>query len=292
MLQQTNPQVPVFSAFLFTFLTVSLIFAGIKKLTHSYWGLLASAFLLTFPYFTKLALSQYSDIVVGFYLLISLVCLIIGKSENKPSFYFLAGIFLGFLSFTKSEGLMAAALLLGLTLPYLWIKNPSQLKKKMLLTLGMGTFLALIPAAIFYIAYAPDNQTFINGLTSPSHPTNLGRLKIILSFYLIEFGGTPVMYLMQLKNIESLWNTTWVILLAGLLLGWKRILHRDILIIPLFLLSYGLVITFYYMLNTYFEITWWLQVTLHRLAFSTLPSAIFWVFYSLFKKETSTVVQS
>jgi hypothetical protein len=113
------------------------------------------------------------------------------------------------------------------------------------------------------------------------------RLKIIFSFYLIEFGGTPVMYLMQLRNVESLWNTTWVILLIGLLLGWKKIFHRDIVIIPLFLLVYGLVVTFYYMLNTYFEIAWWLQVTLHRIAFSTLPAVIFWVFYSLFKENST-----
>ena len=121
-------QVPVITAFLFTFLSVGLVYTGLKKLTGTHLSLIPALVLLTLPIFNKLSLSQYSDNVLGFYLLASLFSLAVAKNEQDPAFVFLAGIFLGLLSFTKPEGLIAAILIALISLPYLcW---QSRLSKK------------------------------------------------------------------------------------------------------------------------------------------------------------------
>ncbi|MBF0523013.1 MAG: hypothetical protein HQL24_08175 [Candidatus Omnitrophica bacterium] len=270
---QTGLMAPILLCLIFTILNISLLFYALKDRIRLWINLLISALLLTLPFFYKFAASQYADIVVGFYLFASLYCLVQARMQSQKVFALLSGLFLGFLSFSKNEGLTAGLMILLLAIPYLQRKNSFD-TKKILMPFLAGAFISFIPLMIFQTFYAPANLTFINGFTSSIKPTGFSRLQVVLIFYLMLF-----------KNLQ--WNGLWVMFVAGMILGRNKILNRDMIIIPVFLMLYGGVVTFYYLLNTYFEIGWWMSETLHRILFSLLPTISYWIFLSLFSSRTA-----
>ncbi len=284
------PVVPLLTSYLFMLMTVSLLYHGLKFLISTRWAFVCVALLLLHTYYMKIAMSQYCDIVLSFYLLAALICLIICKKENNLSFAVLAGIFLGLLTFTKPEGLVACGLLIILSAPHL-IKHAKTWKEKLhTWFFMMGGFAAgFIPTALFHF-YAPANQTMINGLFSKDHPSDWERLDVIWKFYLIEMLG-------DFSPWKGLWVGTWrgiwlalIIIIVIALLRKIKLFDSLSRIIPLFIVSYMSVIAAYYYINTYFPIAWWMQVSLHRIYFSLLPLVLFWMFYALWtptKKGTS-----
>ena len=88
------------------------------------------------------------------------------------------------------------------------------------------------------------------------------------------------------------WHGIWIIIIVCTFIGIKRIFSRNLLIIPLFLAAYIGIITFYYYLNTWFPIDWWLQVTLSRILSSLLPLILIWYFYSLWTKKGTGYFES
>ncbi|VAX37616.1 hypothetical protein MNBD_UNCLBAC01-1637 [hydrothermal vent metagenome] len=286
-------QIPVLTAFSTTLLTVGLLFAGLKKLTSSHWSLLPCIFLLTSPLLNKLSLSQYADGLLGYYLLASILCLILARMNTCKIFAFLSGIFCGLLSFTKTEGLAAAALIILFALPYLLWKNKEKKITPLLLTFFIGAGIAFLPTLIFKFIYSPGNQTFINGLISTEAPSKLIRLKITLGFYLVEMFGLVwnAGLLLNPKNtmayIELKWCSVWLVATASILLSFRKLFKKESLLIPFFLISYMTIFTFYYFFNTKFSIEWWLQVTLHRVLAAMLPTVLFWVFWMAWQKKGS-----
>jgi hypothetical protein len=268
--EDPSPFVPMFTAILFTFLTVGVLFSGLREITDKRLSVLPALLLVSLPSFVQSAASQYSDITCGYYLLAAVFCLTYGHTEKIKEFTFLSGLFLGFLTFTKNEGALAAIILTGLAFPYiLWADKSEKLwNLTQLRALLAGICLTAIPSFLFEIIYSPGNQTFINGLLSADEPSNIYRLKMIFSFFLVEL-------------VSDKWQGLWLLLGIGLLLSKGTCFNRGIRIIPIFLASYLLIIFLYYYVNTYFDITWWLAVTLNRVLFAILPTAVFWVFGSL-----------
>ncbi len=322
-INQPDVEASIFTSFLFTFLTIGLLSFALRHKTKSIFSFLTALVILSMPFYIKLSLSQYCDIVVSFYLLASFFCLIELKETHHPIYALLAGTFLAFLSFTKGEALIAALIILCLAVPYIFWKDSAKDKWKILKTFFIAGAIASIPSIIFYGFYAPKNITMINGLVSTIKPVSLFRLEYILSFYLAEI-------------VSPNWNGLWLVLVAGLLLSdqrwiilklciilfsfgpiilpglnglWmslphgynvilllliailigtnKHLLNPRIIIFPLFFIAYTAVITFYYFINTYFPIDWWLQVTLHRILYAALPTVVFWVIYALWMDKTS-----
>ncbi|MCA9405235.1 MAG: hypothetical protein KC684_01765 [Candidatus Omnitrophica bacterium] len=278
--------IPTLTSFIFSLLSVGLLFTGLKRLTRSYYSLIPTIFLLTLPLFHKLSYSQYSDNVLGFYLLAGLVCLIFSGTEKNKGFAFLGGLFLGFLSFAKNEGLIAAVLIGGWALIYFLFFTEKNMRWILCKHLCIGAIIGGLPTLIFTLFYAPDNITFINALSSPN-ATLLPRVKMIFSFYLVEMTA-PIWNLLVHTHIlkfdilaDPKWRGWWIALVIILILNWKRAFDKRTIIVPLFLASYMAIVTFYYFLNVYFEIGWWLQVTLHRILFAILPATLFWGFGSL-----------
>jgi len=183
----------------------------------------------------------------------------------------LSGLFLGLLSFTKPEGLVAALILLALTAGQFlfWAKPKNTTVRTQIALAGIvGIVLGFIPAAIFQLFFSPGNQTLINGLSSADHPVTLYRLKMIFAFLGAELIGEK-------------WGGLWGLLGVAVIVLIRSAFRKEIRLIPLFLTLYMGVVLFYYFLNTYFKIEWWLQVSLHRILFSLLPAFLLWVFYAL-----------
>jgi len=185
----------------------------------------------------------------------------------------LSGICIGLLSFSKSEGLVASLIFIFLAVLYLAISRVNNKDKILNIVFFLSSALIFfIPAIIFYASYAPANITITNALFTQPKPVAIFRLKVIFSFYILEMANPN-------------WQGFMLTLLCGLLLSHIRAFNLKTIIIPLFLLLYGAVITLYYFMNTYFKIDWWLQVSLHRIVFSLVPLIIFWTFHSLWYEK-------
>ncbi len=271
-LDHPNNLGPMIVTVLFTLLNIGLLFSGLKYLTKNNSSLLAGFLMFSSPFYTTLAISQYCDIVLSYFLLAGLCCFTLALHERRESFFILAGLFTGFLSFTKPEGMIAAVLLLMLGTGILGWEKRNLARRELGLFLGSAV-MAFLPTIVFKFLYSPGNQTFINGLFSKTKPINLFRIQFTMAFFMAE--------LMAAK-----WNGLWAVLSAGLIFSGRKCFEKRIRIFPLFLFFYLGIIIFYYWLNTYFEIRWWLQVTLNRILFSLIPAFIFWIFYSLWQRDT------
>lgn len=263
---------PLFVSTVYTFLCGGLLFAGLKHRTQSRQALWAGAALISLPLFVQFGTSQYCDALLGYYLLASLICSMAAYKNKSSAFALLSGAFAGALSFTKPEGAIATLLLAGLNILYLksgasWAQN-----KRILSSCITALLIFALPAVIFTTAFSPGNQTFINGLTSADKPSTLLRLQFILAGMGASLTGRH-------------WAFFWIVMLLGILLGWKKCINRSLWILPGFLAAYLAVIIFYYWLNTYFDIAWWMKNTLNRILFSLLPVIVFWAFTCLHTEQ-------
>jgi len=265
--KDVNVLVPMYNAIAFSFLTAALLFASLTRLTRNRFAFIPSLIFFSLPVVVTLSISQYSDIVVAFYLLAALSCLMQAKTENNPSWAVIAGLCVGLLSFTKTEGLVASAILAVLAFPFLRGKNA-----KLIAPFAVAAVIAFLPTIIFKLALAPANVAFINGLTSADAPSNVMRVQVTFMFLAVEL-------------ISPKWNGLWILLLGGLLLGGTKSIRDGRWLIPATLLTFLAVAFAYYYINTYFEIIWWLKTTLNRVLYTILPAFVWWVFYSLWAPE-------
>ncbi|MBI4308716.1 MAG: hypothetical protein HY591_00120 [Candidatus Omnitrophica bacterium] len=254
---QADPRVPMVNGIVFVLLTAGVLLFGLYNFSKQWLlplAMTAAAFLL--PFNITMGASQYSDVVLGLYLLCALVCLMADE-------FILAGIFLGLLSFTKTEGTVAAVILAGLMM----------LKKGKGKHLFLTAFvLSALPAILFTLFMAPRNEAFINGLTSMEKPSTLARLQAIAVYPFLEL-------------ISAKWNGLWLLILGGLAAHWKDMIEGKLQILALFFALYLGALLAYYQVNTFFEINWWLQNTLNRILFALLPAVMFWLGLSLLQKN-------
>ncbi|MBF0121903.1 MAG: hypothetical protein HQL21_00675 [Candidatus Omnitrophica bacterium] len=264
-----EPNVPLFISCLITFLSAGILFFSLKELTNRFLAILAPAWLLSIFFNIQLASSQYSDLLVGTFFLLGIVSFFLYLQRPDSGFLKIALIALGFLSFTKSEGLVLSIITLsGLSLALLIHKEHRKRLTPFAWSLMMTTILAFMVSGIFQIFFAPNSHTLINGLTSSQKPTSLERLAAVFVFFSKEI-------------ITPKWNGLWLLAAGGLLLSWRRSLTAGRWIIPVILMTYLAVIFGVYWINTFFEIVWWLSMTMNRILFAIIPTILFWIFLAI-----------
>jgi hypothetical protein len=267
--QEPTWTVPLANSCLITFVTAGTLLFSLKKLAGRLHAILAPAWFLSMLFIVKLASSQYSDLMVGNYFLMAVVAFLYFEKTGGRSWLAVMALALGALSFTKSEGLVLAAVTIAVAvvLRALDEKKKAALSKDALVFFG-ALAIAFLPTLIFQIFYAPNGHTFINGFASPDKPTSLGRLTATVLFLGKE--------LISLK-----WNLFWIISAVGLLLGWIKTWRKELWIFPATIGLYLFAIVGVYWINTFFEINWWLTMTLNRILFALMPAVILWVFLAL-----------
>lgn len=239
---------PMVMSITFTVLTASILLFSIAELTRrKALACLISGAVFLLPFNTTLSAGQYSDILVGLFLLCSFICFI--KKDLK-----LMCLFLGLLSFTKTEGTVAAGILVILLFFY-----HRDLYKNYIVYLA----LALVPIIIFTFWMAPHNEAFVNGLLSLTKPSSWQRLQTIITY--------PFLEIISLK-----WNGLWIILLIGVIARWRHLAQKRLQIFGIFFAVFFSILLMYYQVNTFFEIRWWLDTTLHRILFMLMPSLFLW----------------
>jgi hypothetical protein len=260
--------VPMLNSIVFALLTAGILLFGLLELTGKLLASIAAAVIVTaLPFGVTLYTSQYSDSLLGLYLLSSLMCMLLAEKYNLPKLKILSMVFLGLMSFTKNEGLVAA----GITvLLILWHELP---KKNGFPIKAFGNdtgklifwfVLAALPTIIFTLFMAPKNEAFINGLTSMDKPTNWMRLSVIAVYPCVEL-------------VSGKWCGFWVLVLGGVLLAGKKLWRSTLGMIGLSLILYVGTVMTYYAVNTFFEISWWLSTTLSRILFALIPTIALWI---------------
>src|SRR6185295_5546043 len=97
------------------------------------------------PLYAKTSISQYADGVLSFYLLAALICLARAQQLGQRRYALLGGMFAGFLSFCKPEGLVAALILIGSFV--VLVGNPlDKAKRPLLLSFLAGAGITLVPS--------------------------------------------------------------------------------------------------------------------------------------------------
>ncbi len=219
------------------------------------------AIFLFIPLHLLLAISQYSDNIFGLYALLTFIAFQHSKrNPNSIGDFILMGIWLGFLSFTKVEG-TAASGLLGLSLCFaLWQNRQT----RNIFALAAGAVMSLWPTITFMLWMAPANEAFYNGLTDPNHPLTLLRLILLAKATLIE--------ILSLK-----WLFLWVWVVAVVVWFRKTLFAKPLVEFVLFFAGYFGILYGFYITNTFFEIDWWVNTTLHRILFALMPSLFLWI---------------
>lgn len=267
-----DPLAPRILTCLVPFLTIGLLAGILRAFTKEVFALLAPVWIFSLIFVIKLASSQYSDHVVGLYFMSLLGCFFLFNKTQARGWLILTGLFLGALSFSKSEGLVLALIsggFISLSLLTATIKGPG--KKANIMIFVLFAALALIPTVLFQLLLAPDSHTFVNGLTSAEKPTSLARLLITATFFGIEFTSLK-------------WMGFWILALAVALANFRRAFLSNLVIAPLIIITYLLIVGGVYYINTFFEIIWWLSTTLNRIIFALIPAVTLWAFASTSEK--------
>lgn len=246
---------PMLCSIAFALTILLLLMSTLRFLGVSIWiaGFLSLSIFIA-PFCTTLAISQYSDILIGLLSLSIFVCWFL--RSRFPTLLWIIPLCIGCLSFTKTEGLVASVLLTAL----LVCADQQARQWRWLALVG----LCYAPTIFFQLCLAPSNEAFINGLLSTTKPSSLERLQTILIY--------PITELIGLK-----WQGLWIILGLGLVLYWKNAFDRQRVWIGIFIGAYLSIVMGYYWLNTFFEIKWWLDTTLHRICFALVPLIALWV---------------
>ncbi len=253
-----DQQIIAVNSIIVALLSAGVLLFGLLALRCRLWPAIASAVLVTaLPLNVTLYTSQYSDSLLGLYLLCALVCLLLAEHHKTPSLKVLGMVFLGLMSFTKNEGLIAAGIV---ALLVFWEgRGHKKALKAQITALG----LALLPTILFMLFIAPKNEAFINGLGSGVKPSNWTRLTYILVFPWLEF-------------VSAKWNGFWLLTFAGLILSGRKSWQKSLKLIGLSLILYLTAVLLYYHINTFFEIKWWLSQTLFRILFALAPTMALW----------------
>ncbi len=259
--REAVPTVPFLTAILFNIATASLIFGALHELTRSKWSAAAALFPFLNAHYMVLTTAQYCDHVLGFFLCCAMVSFLLAMSKDHSPLFGLAGAFIGSLSFAKPEGTVASGLIFIVFTTLILFQKRGW---KPALWLAGCTAVFFIPTLVFKFLLSPGNQTFINGLTSSVKPSSWLRMEAIARYFFIEF-------------THEKWAGLWIVLLIGFLTHIKSCFQKHLVAITGFLTIYSGIIVAYYWVNTYFEITWWLSVTLGRILISLLPLFIIWI---------------
>jgi 4-amino-4-deoxy-L-arabinose transferase-like glycosyltransferase len=258
-----NQAVPLCNSILFALLTAGILLFGLLELTGLLSVAIAAAVIVTaLPFGVMMNISQYSDALLGLFLLSAFMCLLLAEKHNNPKLKILSMIFLGLICFTKDEGMILAVIAACLIL---W---QERVHKKNCKNLILTFILAASPMIIFSLALAPHNEAFINGLTSMEKPTNWARLSIILVYPWFE-------------AISGKWNGLWFLVTSGVLLAGKKLWQGTLGVMGISLVLYLGVVLAYYGVNTFFEIGWWLENTLSRILFVLVPTIALWIAFAL-----------
>ena len=268
---------PILTSVIFTVSCGGLLFSGLTRYIDKTIALLASCLLLFLPFYVFIGTAQYADIVLAYYLLASLISLMIMIREKDNGFAVLFGLFLGFISFTKNEGIAISILLIAISILYLFSENRKSRfsNLKIIAFIFLGLVVTMTPAIIFKLFLAPPNRDIaITNGTISSPFFNLEGCYLIATAFMYEV-------------LHKRWCYIWLLIIFAILLDIRKYFYKERKILVFFFLSYFVIVFFVYLTTVNFSLTWRLSRTLPRILLYLLPSVLFLVFYVFGYKENA-----
>ena len=285
-LGNADPRLPALLALLFTFSTITILFAALSILRGQTIAVLGALSLVTTPFFIEQGAAQYADVPLSFFLLttIAMLCLRDDPSTNPSASsrpLAIAGFAAGFAAWTKNEGLLFlasvfVARLISLVLPIIVGRAaPSSRESQRESWTGFATLFAAVAPMLVLIAWfkhsvAPPGDLFSDPSTALHKLLSPARYWAILQWYVkgfFRFGDW-----MLIPGTVALIG---LYLIAGSAGDRKATFaaRSSVLSLALTLTGYFVV----YLLTPY-DIYWHLRFSLTRLFLQIWPSAIFLFF--------------
>jgi hypothetical protein len=261
---------PRLIAGIFTFGVGGLLYAGVARLRSSNQGWLALATLMATAKFIDVGSAQYGDVPLSFYLLASLVFLVIADNEPKRTVRceVLSGILVGLAAWTKNEGALCLVALLTVRLASLWMGRPLGQAIREFAPSAVGSLPVVIIVFCFKLRFAPSND-LVAGWSGASVFLKLSDTSRYWEVAR-SFGD-------QFARVG--WGMAYFLVAYGLLMGRAPQCNRKtgggqaLVTICLLLLGYFIVY-----LMTYWYLPSHLKYSVKRLWLHFYPSAIFTFF--------------
>lgn len=254
---------------IFTISCAGLLFAGLKQVLSDKKSLLVAFLLLSSSGYVFLGTSQYADILLAYYLLACLICFALAQKENNTGFMFLCGMILGFLSFTKNEGVVMSVLFFALNALHFLPKKRggNQGRFAFFRSLCLGLLITLPATVIFKLSLTAPNRDILAASAEGFQFLNWEGCYLIVTSLMSALGSADTRWI-------------WLIVFSAAVLGYKNLRGAEIKILWVFLFSYLLIVFCVYLTTEHFNLAWRLSRTLGRILFYLLPSFLFLSFYS------------
>ena len=252
-----------------------LLYAGLSLFIQRPIAFLASLLLLTTPSYIFWGTVQYADVLLAYYLLASIILLILTLRTLKPRMALLAGLFWGMMPFAKNEGIVMLVLFIVTTSGLLLLDKTYHRAKSLRLikNLLLGASATVFMNLVFKIFLAPATREILfNPLTRKLPYCNFeGFLTTVLFF---------------IKTIMSLgWILTWILIGLLAIANYKKwFALKEARILALIFAGFSLSLLYVYMTTVHFDLAWRLECTSTRISFYLLPAALFISFYTFWTK--------
>lgn len=244
---------------------VCLRFTGRKT------ALLFTFLLATIPQFTDFAVNGYADIPFAFYCSASIFYLYLWARKKEVSFLVLSFVLSCLATWTKSEGLMFAAV--NILVAVVGMVRAGKFSKPAVIY-SSAIFLTVITYlfSLYRITGSLPQSDFASGpaLNAQNLAAGIRKLPAILYAYQIQFFG------------PKKWNIIWILFIIALLVRFKKALYENILWLTSAILLVFAGYTLIYMNSP--DLSWHLDTTVSRLFIHFLPVVVLWLAL-MFKEE-------
>lgn len=272
---------PMAIALLFTFGLVFLLSSSLSVIRTKNQGYLAGLIMLSTFVFIQQGASQYADVPIGFYFLLTLVLLSFKDKFNNNSFLILAGITAGLSAWCKNEGMLFIIAVFAARFIAISIENGFKKAFNEIAFFLSGLLPLFVGILYFKIGLAPENDIFYAQKANDyiSRILSVDRYKEIVSQFFISVKH----YFGKLSGIPLLFIYA---LFAGI-----KIKREDKVTFITIFSTLGIMLTGYFAiyLITPHDLYWHLNTSLYRLMLQLWPSLLF--AYFLFVKTPEENIQ-
>ena len=292
-----EPTVPAVIGLLFTFSTVGVLCSALWILRGRTSAMLGGLALLTTPFFIELGTSQYADVPLSFFFLVTVALLCLHDhsgdvtAPDQPGLLVLAGLGAGFAAWTKNEGLLflcaivAARFLVFVRPERRGAPDPQTPVQRLTdRAIAVAILLAAVAPAFLLIAWfkhsiAPPGDLFSDPATAFHKLIDPNRFLAILKWYgkgFLRFGHWIL--LPGTVLLPGLYFATG----GGFTRNSEPGFRTSRLALVLTLCGYFVI----YLITPY-DIYWHLRFSLTRLLLHLWPSTIF-LFFLTFRRDVGT----
>jgi len=280
-LGQEDPIIPQMTAMAFFLGLTMMIWHSVAALGSKAMALPAALVVLSTPAVSNFSFSQSADLPVAYFALGAAFGLCSqlpggGRLGAKPVPSFLAGLFVGFLAWTKNEGVILALLILAVFLLTYPRSRPRcrrvRRSWRMAVAVAAGVLPAFLALVVFRVFWAStrEAQAFLGGIAERA----MEHDRWLAIAHAFKCRLNPFCE-------PDEWGFFWVLCFTGgLLILWRGTQSlRHTFLISFFLLSLMVYLSFY--LITPHDVEWHLRSSVDRLLLQLAPLLAVWVFAAI-----------